>query len=335
MVTVRPPSVYLLIGKEEFLKREFITELRTSLFQSSSDFQLNFEEFYGQTTVFPALSDFAQTLPFASPRRLAILWEVERLSKDDHGRLKRLLDSLPPSVVLVMVSGEASVKKNALLGELALKAEVIPCHAPFEKNLPAWLAARARKKKIFIDGAAAALLIEKTGPQTAGLTAALEQLALYIHPRKKIDAADVERLMGRSVQYDAFLLAEVLLRQEAPAALRMITTMLAGGTRATEILPVLAAQWDRLGKAKALLEAGAPASEIGEQLNIHTFYLEKTLRQALSVSNEFIQTALTQLLSCDEAIKTGRLDEGLALEALALGHCLGKKPFLFLQGVDF
>ena len=155
------------------------------------------------------------------------------------------------------------------------------------------------------------------------LDSSLEQLAVYIHPQKQILSKDVENLLGKSVQEDVFQLMECLLEKDVSRSCRILESLIKEGSGAHEILPVLASQFERLYRAVVLLDENKSAQEVGVELKMHPYFLDKFIRQARKVSLSEIRKILKQLLECDHGIKTGRFSPTPALEKAVLEIGLG------------
>ncbi len=311
-------ALYLLLGKEEFLKQEFIQNLRNSLFPKASGLDLNYQEFHAGTQPLHLLLDFLQTAPFLSDKRLAILREVDELEDEERKTLLLFVERFPTSGVLVVVSNEGSVKKDDFLKQLSEKGTLVACHPPFERDLPRWIENRVKKYGKEVERGALPLLMERAGKDLASLDSALEQLTIYINDRRQILGKDIEALLGKSVEADVFRLVDVLLEKNTKAALEITGALLKEGTRAYEIVAVLAGQFDRMKTAQGLLREGRPEREVGSELRVHSFFLEKFIRQTQKIKGEEMAHIFRKLLECDESIKTSRLEDGLALERLIL-----------------
>src|SRR3989338_246263 len=111
-------SLYLLVGKEEFLKKEFIRKLKSSLFKNSSELDLNFQEFDSESGGIGAFKSFLSTVPFLSDQRLAVLSGIDDLEDEEKEVLLAFVNTFPSSSAAVLVSGEATAKKNAFLSSL-------------------------------------------------------------------------------------------------------------------------------------------------------------------------------------------------------------------------
>ncbi|MBI3252305.1 MAG: DNA polymerase III subunit delta [Candidatus Omnitrophica bacterium] len=309
------PETYLLIGKDSFLKKEFIQGLRDRYFPGRSDSGINFQEFTAGEHPLRSVLDFLDTVPFLSEKRLAVLWDAGALAEDEKKTLPARLDAgLLSSSVLVIASEETNTKKNAFVRELSGHCRVVPCHPPFEKDLPQWIAARAKRHGKSLERQAAFLLMERVGGQTSTLAPAIEQAAIFTADKAGIQTRDIEALFGRSLAADAFSLVDLWIEKNFARLIQMTVHLLDEGTRAFEIVAVLAGSLDRLKQAARLTAEGLSAEQITARLKLHPFFAEKLLAQARRVSAEKVGGVLRELLICDEALKTGALGERLALE---------------------
>lgn len=321
MVTAAQPALYLLVGKDRFLKREFIEGLRAKFFPKGSDPVSNFYEIQAGETPLHNLFDFLRTTPFLAERRLGVLWEVEALSEEDREDFLAKAQGLPATAILALVAEEGTPKKDAFLRDLSLKTSQISCYLPKEDKLPAWIRAQAEKKGLPISGETSVFLAERLGEDAAAIARGIEQLALMVSPRNSADLKDAAALFGRPLKQSAFLLVDVLLKKNAASALRSFGTLFEEGADALELLPLLASQIDRLRRTRFLMDAGLAENEIAGRLKIHPFYLKDTLKQAALLSEERARDVLAKLAVCEEEIKTGRANQRPAFEFFVAEAC--------------
>ncbi len=313
-------GLYVLIGRDDFLKREFVENVRKSLFPSAQNPFAHYAEFDLKQDPLYKLFDFLDSSSFLSEKKLAVLRQVEELSGEESKKLIRKAETLPAGTTLILVSSETSTR-GALVQSLSRIGRVVTCHTPFDKDLPSWIATRAKKWELLLEREAIVLLVEKVGKDLAALNMSLETLSVYIYPRKRITAKDIEDFLGKSAETDVFRLVDLLVEKNMPAALRALESVLKEGARAYEIIPVLANQLERLKRAAELIEKGSPPAEIGAQLKVHSFFLDKFVRQARLVGRDKASKILSELLKCDELVKKSGLNDRVALEkcVLAIG----------------
>ena len=314
-------TIYLLTGKEEFLKKEHIQKLKNLHITATGSSDLNFQIFRAKQEPLSRAIEFSQTSPLLGEKRLSVLRDIEALNEEEKKVLSAYVKRHQGPGVLVLVAREATPRKNKFLNELSASCSVIACHTPFEKELPGWLHAKAKQMNIELTREAAPLLIERCGSDLSSMVSGMDQLSLYIHPRKRIEFKDVESCLGRSIEADVFRLWDALLEKKAKSAIEISSELFKEGTRAFEIIAVFGSQFEKASRAQSLLSSGQSAKEVGSALKIHPFYFQKFMRQVQKMSATSIRKMAQALLQCDEAIKTSQLNEKLALQRLILEVC--------------
>lgn len=314
-------GLYLLVGKEDFLKKEFVRELRASLFPKGGA-DLNGTEFRAGEKPLSFLFEFLQTAPFLSEKRLAVVSGVDDFEDEEWEAMVRFSAHFPSTAALALLSDQPSAKKSPFPPALIESGKVVACYPPFDRDLPGWIEGRARRSGVTVDRDAVPVLVERSGRETAALASALETLAIFVHPAKRVTRADAERLLGKSVQADVFELVDRVLDRDAAGAATMTASLLEEGTRGFEVVAVLAGQFERLRRARRLLDRGLTARDVGVEMKVHSFFLDKFVRQASKAPAERLRTATARLLACDEAVKTGKAGDRIALERLVLELCL-------------
>ena len=106
---------YLVLGKENFEKVQFVQDLRSRLFPKASNPEINFQEFVAKKEPLKNFLEFIQTTPFLSEKKLAVLKCVEGLTADEKNLLLTQLSHWPSFSVAVFISDESSAKKDSFL----------------------------------------------------------------------------------------------------------------------------------------------------------------------------------------------------------------------------
>lgn len=249
------------------------------------------------------------------------MWDSEKLDASDKKILLETLDTFSSSGVIVFESEEPNAKKDSFLRQLSEKTKVLVFQPVYERDLTAWLQARAREKGSEIDRPAAEVLVGRVGKDLASLSMALEELAVYAGTGKRIAADDVRRLLGKPAQEDVFTLLERIVNKDLAGALKLAAGLWKEGAAPQEILAVLTGQWDRLRKVSVYAAGGKSGEFIGSELRIHAYFLNQWLRQAEKVSPAEYSRGFEALLACDEGIKTGKVNDRFAVEALLVRLC--------------
>ena len=230
----------------------------------------------------------------------------------------------PPAALLVCViegaAGKAKLPKGDASGRLARAA----CETPRRWELPRWVqgAAAAKGKKIAPD--AAELLVERSGEDLGVLDGHLEKLCLYTGARPAIAAADVEAVVGRDREYDAFDLIRKTAAFRRREAMEILHRLFEQGVAPEMILGAMGWQVRRLLEGKALLREGKSPEAVGQAVKVYGKFLDEFLGMVREAREEDLVRRHGAVLRADAAVKRGRLPPELALEAMVLELCRRK-----------
>jgi len=310
--------ILLLFGKERFLKDEAVADLKKKIFLSPSELDLNFQSFDAEEHGIHAALDFLWTAPFLAAKRVALVRNVDALAEEDGKRLLKALQELPSTACLVLETEQTNTKKPVLLRDLAEKAETVACHTPFDSQLPAWVENHSKKKKLALERGAAAALINRVGADLGMLAGALNELALYVHPRLSASIADVQAITPSNPEEDVFNLADLLLQDRKKEALVVMDGLFRSGARAPEIVGALAGQLERFKKARTMVSVGRPESQIAEEMRVPRFVQAQFFQRLKGLSESRLRRMQKALLDCDESFKTGRAQERVSVERFVL-----------------
>lgn len=180
-----------------------------------------------------------------------------------------------------------------------------------------WVLERAALHGIQLERTAAEALSELVGANLWALSSELDKLAQYAAGRP-ITVADVRALTPAAREAGMFDLVDAAVEGRTPVALRLLRQMLEEGSESPQlILVMIARQLRSLVRAAELIEQRAPQPAIGEATGVHNQWaLGKLIRQAQALGRFGTEEALREAERTDFAVKTGKLDESLALELL-------------------
>jgi DNA polymerase-3 subunit delta len=180
-----------------------------------------------------------------------------------------------------------------------------------------WVLERAATRGIQLERTAAEALSELVGANLWALSGELDKLAQYAGGRA-ITVADVRTLTPAAREAGMFDLVDAAVEGRTPVALRLLRQMLDEGSEsAVLILVMISRQLRNLVRAAELVEQRAPQPAIGEATGVaNNWALTKLIRQAGALGRAGAEQALREAESTDFAVKSGKLEEALAIELL-------------------
>ena len=231
--------VYLIAGGEPLIVQECADALRA---------QARLEG-YNEREVLEAGKDFdwneltmgiASLSLFASRRLFDLRLPTGRPDRDGSKAIIEYCENPPPETVLLITAQEWSLKHSGKWSEAVAKLGHVVTVWPIKPNeLQGWLEKRLRSRGLGAEPAALNLLAERVEGNLLAAAQEVEKLAL-LSPGKRLDAAEMERLVADSARYDVFKLVEAALAGDCQRAVRMVNALRAEGEQVPGLLPILA-----------------------------------------------------------------------------------------------
>jgi DNA polymerase III delta subunit len=244
------------------------------------------------------------------------VWKASQL-----GPLEAVLADMPPDSVLVTIVRGRALKQVCKAVERA-GGEIREYAAPKPWELPKWTVERAHELGLQVDGEAAKQLVALVGAGQQRLSRELEKLALAIHPRTNLSAADVDALAARDASPQAYDLGDALVAGDLRASLALAEQLEAHGERAGRLMFPVVRRLREVHRAAALLDSGVPDAKVGEALRAPPWLAKKTVARAKKADRAALERAICVFADLEVDLRGGgtvALDEDTAF-SLALGR---------------
>ena len=338
--------ITLIHGPAELVRAEALAEIAASVAPDPELADLNTARLDGRDITPAGLQNACDTLPFLAERRLVVVEGLlARLAGQGRGKAKQAeapetdaeteaapeavkgqakaflgyLDHVPESAALVLLEDDtASGQGLRRLQELARagRARIITAEKPRKNDLPDWIRARARLRKVSLEPAAITDLADCVGDDLRQLDQELIKLADYAVGRT-VTRGDVRKLVAATRAASVFELVDALGLGEGTTAARLMQHALdIDSEQPLRLLGMIARQYRLLIQVKALQAQGARPPEIARTLNLGEWAVPRFQAQAARHSFPRLERAMERILATDEAIKTGKLGDREAMDVL-------------------
>ena len=335
--------LHLYFGKDDFSLREAYRALRAAL---DEDGMLD-----TNTTTLPArglkpqeLIQHAATVPFLAQARMVVVEGLVRA----HGGGKAVVEAwqplldaipaLPDTSHIVLLepvpprsrSGPqpAPLGRSALMKTLraveGVDAQEFPELSAYgrdggESPVARWVQQRAEEHDVALERPAVEELVELVGADLWALASEIDKLARYAGDRT-VTVEDVRLLTPQAREESIFNVVDAVVEGRAPPALLLIRRMLTEGSHTPQgIQAMIARQLRNLVRATELLAEGAAQPAVADATGVrNNFALGKLMRQARATTREAAEASLRAVEACDHDVKTGRVDDELALDLLVM-----------------
>ena len=229
---------------------------------------------------------------------------------------------VPDTTVLILVERGSVAKNNALLKAASRYGKVEEFASPRGVALERWIADRARQAGVRISQGAQAALASAL-PDLQTLANEIEKLSLYVGAGGTIDEGALKKMSFVARQDDVFEMTSAAARRDTKGALIQLQKLMDGGTAPEGILPVLAWQIRTLIQVRDMLDRRVSEGRMAEQAGLSDFVVRKSIGQAKQYTMPKLLEIHHKLVELDHAVKTGRAEAEMTLDALVVEMCKG------------
>lgn len=301
---------YLLYGEEGYLKKQYRDKLVHAMVQKGD--AMNFSSYEGKDIRPGELVDLAETLPFFAERRV-ILVEDSGFFKNSCEIMADYLPQVNQSTSFIFVESEVdkrsktykAVKKYGLAVEFARQNEAL---------ITRWILGRIGKENKKITKSVLSLFLGRTGLDMNCIDRELEKLLCYTLDREVIEAEDVEAVVTEQIENKIFEMVDAIVMHDQKKALDLYYDLLALKEAPMRILFLITRQFRILLEVKELTGKGYSSFDIAGKIKIPEFAVRKNQSQAKRFSKEQILMALKDGAETEEKVKTGGLNDQIAVE---------------------
>lgn len=304
-------QIYLLYGEEAFLKNSYKNRLKEAII---GDDTMNFARFEGKGLDVDELIRLADTMPFFAERRL-ILVEDSGFFKSASDALVQYLPSMPDTTILLFVETEVD-KRNRLYKKVKDMGYAAELNRQDSAQLARWAGGILTREQKKITKHTMELFLSMAGDDMENIRMELEKLISYTLGREVITDEDVLAVCTVQVTNRIFEMVSAIVNRQPRKAMDLYEDLLTLKEPPMRILFLIARQFNQLLQVKDLMGKGMDKGTIASKLKMQPFVVGKTMPQARQFGREQILSYVEFCVETEEAVKSGRLQDRLAVELL-------------------
>ncbi|HZU35670.1 MAG TPA: DNA polymerase III subunit delta [Gemmataceae bacterium] len=310
-------AVYVLYGDESFLKRRVVDALRRRVFGAEGD-DLGLSTYAGDKLSFATVHDELHTLPFLASRRLVVVENADPFVTAHRQALEEYVAEPAPHGILVL-DVKAWPSTTRLARAIPAKA-TLSCKAPAAAKLPEWCVhwtQTVHGKQLAAP--AARLLVDLVGAEMGLLDQELAKLAVYAGSSPRIEAKDVDRLVGSSRAENAFKIFDAIAGGRAAEAMSILDQLFDRGEEPMRLLGAFSYQLRRLARAARLCQQGLPLGRALEEAGFPPYARQSGEQQLRHLGPRRTDRLYDWLLETDLGLKgSSQLPPRTLLERLVV-----------------
>ena len=256
----------------------------------------------------------ADTMPFFGERRL-IQIEDSGFFKSAVDALVEYLPTMPDTTCILFVESEVD-KRSRMFKKVKELGHVAEMTRQDTSQLAAWAGGILKREGRNITRNSMELLLSKTGDDMENIRMELEKLISYTLGRDIITDQDIEAVCTVRVTNKIFDMVTAIVNRQTRRAMDLYEDLLTLKEPPMRILFLIARQFNQILQVKELMAKGMDKGSIASKLKMQPFVAGKVMPQAKSFSREQILSYVNLCVDAEEAVKTGRLGDQLAVELL-------------------
>ncbi|SDZ87200.1 DNA polymerase III, delta subunit [Pseudobutyrivibrio sp. ACV-2] len=309
-------NIYLLYGEEDYLKLQYKNKLLNALVAEGDD--MNFSKYQDSGINELQVIDQAETMPFFAEHRV-ILIENSGFGKKMPEKLGEYLSTIPDFTIFIFVEPTAD-KRGKLYKAAKAAGGDIEINMPNESDLARWVGGILKESGVQMKKEAWSQFLIMTHDSMDNMARELEKLVSYVGDRKQITIDDVNAICVSRVETKIFDMINAIAAKDLRKTMDLYQDMLAAKEPPMRILYMIVRQFRQMKVIKQLADFGENSGTIARKVGAPDFAVKRTLQLARNYTDKEISRLLEDSADFETKVKTGQLDEKLAVELIIMKY---------------
>lgn len=262
----------------------------------------------------------ANTLPFASERRLVVVTDVQKMNAAAQAKLTEYVSDPSPSTCLVLVAGKMR-KDSRLLKAVAASGGAAEYKAPRRHEYPRWVVDHFRSRGRALDRDGAEVLVRSVGRDLRRLETEAEKIIAFVGDRVEISREDVVSVVAETAPVSIFEFLDAVGARECGRALELLDDLVRSGEEVIGIHAMAVRHIRTLTSVRALLDRDADPRTIMREVGMADWQLRNVTPQARRFEPAELGSALRSAADVEARMKSGRGEPRLVFERWLVGLC--------------
>ncbi|HVO43970.1 MAG TPA: DNA polymerase III subunit delta [Aggregatilineales bacterium] len=324
-MTRTPPTFYVLHGEDEFSRKNEVKAMRAKMGDPTTA-ELNITFIDGTATPVAEILASASMMPFLCDRRMVIVngllaWLGRKgggkTAKAELDRLLAGLPKLPESARLILVEPDLLRDDHPVLKLIREDPHGFARAFNRPQDMVGWIVRQVEAAGGTIERPAAVALASVINGDVRAAEGEVAKLVTYVGTERAIASADVALLTPYTAEANIFDIVDAIAVRDGKTAIRLIHRLLADPKQQPlNLLGMINRQFRLLLQAREVLDAGGDMRNLDKILSISPFVARKLAPQARNFTLDQLESIYRLLLETDQAIKTGRVSDALAIDLL-------------------
>jgi DNA polymerase-3 subunit delta len=311
--------VYLLYGKENYLKENISKKLRNRLIDPAYR-ELNYKVFYGEKLSISEVINDLETLPMISKHKLLVIKEVEKINKNDETKLIDYFNRLNLKnnfSTLIIIYKEGKPNKG-LITAIKRVGVAVNFSVTDKAKLDSWIKHKFMQSNKNISQEALFYLQSIVGSDLGRLFNEIEKIDIYTKDQKTIEKEDVMTTIGGSGAVNIFKVLDSIGDKDIKNAMDGLVKLNQGDLHHLAIFAMIYRQIKLILQTKLLLSNRVNIKEVEKKLRLPYFIVQKIIKQSEKYTFKEICKSYELLNMADLEFKESQKEPKIILEELVM-----------------
>ena len=311
--------VYLLYGKENYLKEDISKKLRNRLIDSAYR-ELNFKVFYGDKLSINEVMNDLETLPLMSEHKLVVIKEAEKMNKNDEKKLVNYFNKLSlknnfSTILIIYKEGKPAKELITAIKKIGISANF---GIEDKAKLPLWIKSKFSQSNKKITQEALFFLQSIVSSDLARLFNEIEKIDIFTKNQETVEKEDVLVTIGGSESVNIFTVLDSIGDRDIKNAVEGMVKLNQSDLHHLSIFAMIHRQMKLILQTKLLLANELNFKEVGKELKLPNFVVEKIIKQSKKYTFKEIDKAYELLNIADLEFKDSQKEPRIILEELVI-----------------
>jgi DNA polymerase III subunit delta len=311
--------IIFLYGPDSFRSRQKLNEIVAQYKEKHKKaFNLKFFDCDEQKVDIAGLKDELRQTSMFKEKKLLVVSNLFNDTALKEKFLKEAKDFVASDeVVLIYESGEIKAA-DKLFKFLVKEAKAQEFKNLDGKNLRLWIKKEVQDKKGKIEDMAVEILADYINDDLWLLSNEISKM-INFKKNRTITSQDVKSSLKPKIENDIFRTIDAIAQKNKRQALNLLANHLEDGEKALYLLSMIGYQFRNLLVVKELAEKGVPFPMIAKRSGLHPFVARKSYDTCRLFSFADLKKIYRKIFQVDLDVKTGKLEQEMALELLIAG----------------
>lgn len=311
--------IIFLYGEDTYRSRQKLNEIVEHYKKiHKSGLNLMFLDCEEQKITIHDLKDKIRQTSMFKEKKLAVITNLfadTNLKENFLKEIKGFLDS--EDIIVIYEQGDIK-KSDPLLKSLEKNAKSQEFKHLDGQNLRRWVKKEIENRGGAIDDSALLMLIDYVGDDLWRMSNEVEKLVSF-KKNKTITTLDVKSLIKPKIETDIFKTIDAIAQKDKKQALDLLYKHLENGDSPLYLLSMIGYQFRNLLIVKDLIEKNKPYNLIIKKSGLHPFVVKKSYFQSRQFTLPELKKIYQKIFQVDLDIKTGKIEQEMALDLLVAG----------------